>query len=122
MEAHMNQTIDKAAALRNRRITQRREARGSVRIECRKGSLGLGKDIGDRVLDVSEDGIRVILKEDLPLKQEVEIVIYPQGSRQAIKRLANVVWVVAAGDKCFCVGLKFQKRVAYADVGRIGRP
>lgn len=118
----MNEAAEKNTAARNRRITQRREARRSVRVECRKGTMGLGKDFGDMILDVSEDGVRIMLKEELPLKQEVEVVMYPEGSRQAIKRLGNVVWIVKVEEKRFCAGLKFQKRMPFADVARLGRP
>lgn len=118
----MNEPAPTKAAPQNRRITPRREARRSVKVECRKGTLGLGKDIGDSILDVSEDGVRVMLKDQLPIKQEVEVVMYPEGARQAIKRVAEVVWVVKVDDKRYCAGLRFQKRVPYAEVTRLGRP
>jgi len=103
-------------------MSQRREARRSIRLECRKGAHGLGKDVGDAILDVSEDGVRVMLKVELPLKQEVEVIICPADGRSSIKRLANVMWVVKTEENRFCAGLKFQKRMAYADVAKLARP
>lgn len=105
---------------RNRRMSQRREARSSVRVECRKGSLGLAKNIGDKLLDLSEEGVRLTLKETVPLNQEVEVTIHPINGHP-IKRIGQVVWIVPIEGGGFCAGVRLEKRIRYVDVTSLGR-
>jgi hypothetical protein len=48
-----------------RRAAPRQVASSYVRVECRKGMLGLGPDLTTECVDISELGIGLILKEAL---------------------------------------------------------
>src|SRR4051812_42362137 len=78
----------------NRRSSKRLQARSSVTIEIRKGSMGLGANLAVKLLDISERGVRVVVKSSLKEKDEVEITLSGHGVGKAIKRIAIVCWVV----------------------------
>jgi len=107
---------------RNRRLSRRLGARRGIKATCRHGSLDLGKDIALSVLDVSEDGIRLLLRETVKVKQEVYLALTSAGSPRPLKRLGNVAWVVPSADGTFCAGVQLQKRLAYAELSRLVRP
>jgi hypothetical protein len=86
-----------------------------VQIECRKGLYGLGPNLSGGVLDISDSGVRLIVKQALTILDEVEILISGYGVQKAIKRLGNVRWQVTAADGSFCIGVEFQKRLVYRD-------
>ena len=100
---------------RNRRTTQRRRPRTTIKVECRKGSSGLGPNLGVHALDISESGVRLIVSEQLEPLSEVEIIINGYGMRSSIKRHGNVRWVVKLEDGTYGVGVEFQKRLIYRD-------
>src|SRR5437588_6723653 len=97
-----------AVSQADRRASRRRSLRSNIRVECRKGSFGLGRNLVKQFLDVSETGIRLLLGSELPRGQEAEILLEVGYQAKAIKRLANVIWVVPTGDGSCCVGLRFQ--------------
>ena len=106
----------------NRRLSQRRRARSAVRVECRKGSVGLGANIAVSVLDVSDTGARLILMQPLDVQQEVETIISAYGMRAPLKRLANVRWQVKMENGQYCTGIEFQKRLVYRDWQNLASP
>jgi PilZ domain-containing protein len=108
-----------ASSNKNRRVSIRRTPKGKPRITCVKGSLGLGRNIGEAVLDLSETGIRFIVSIPLEKRQEIEVTLQGQAQPQAVKLMAEVVWCVATADKRYCVGARFQKYLSYADFGRL---
>ena len=106
----------------NRRQSQRRKPRGYVKVECRNGAYGLGPNVASAVLDVSDTGIRMIIKNALQLEGEVEITIAGFGMQKPIKRLAYVRWQVTLEDGQYCVGAEFQKRLVYRDWQNLASP
>lgn len=114
--------INVKASPRNRRSSVRKNPRSSVRVECRRGPCGLGANIAVGFLDLSEGGVRILTKDPLTPKEEVEIVISSFGHQKPVKRVANVAWSLTLEDGRFCVGLAFQKRLAYAEVVQFSRP
>ncbi len=107
--------------LSNRRRSRRSGVRGQARVECRKGSLGLGPNLAVTGLDISETGIRLILKATLEIGQEVEIVLSGLGLNRPLKRPGKVVWSLALEDGRWCAGVSFEKALRYADVQNLGR-
>jgi hypothetical protein len=93
-----------------------------VRVECRKGTMGLGPNICDTFLDLSEGGVRVIIKTEVPAKSEVEVLLTGFGVHRPIKMIGSVCWVVPLEDGRFCIGVSFQKRLAYRDVQALCLP
>jgi hypothetical protein len=73
------------------------------------------------VLDVSENGVRLVLKEGLPVGHEFAVTLEGLSSR-AVKVVARVVWSAALADGNFCVGAAFGKGLSYYDLSALARP
>jgi hypothetical protein len=110
------------AALANRRRSQRRKPRSTVKIECRKGSYGLGSNVADSVLDISDSGVRMVVSQPLEMLAEVEIIINGYGMRASIKRISMVRWVLKLENGMYCVGIEFQKPISYRDWQNLAAP
>jgi len=108
----MSETITKAE--KNRRISSRRVAKTAARVECRKGALGLTKNIAAGFVDLSETGIQLVVCAPLGRGDEVEILLSAVGGR-TVKILGQVVWA-ASGlvEGIHRIGVRFDKRVPYA--------
>jgi hypothetical protein len=111
-----------ATAQSNRRRSQRRKPRSSVRLQCRKGSQGFGPNLAAGALDLSESGVRLIVTQALDDMAEVEVVIDGYGMNRPIKRVANVRWQVKMDNGQFCTGVEFQKRIDYRDWQNFASP
>ena len=106
----------------NRRTSKRLPVRTSVTVEIRKGAMGLGANIAAQFLDISEGGVRVIVKADLPKQAEVEVSLTGHGIRKPIKRLATVCWSMKLESGQFAMGLNFEKRIPYQEMNNFARP
>jgi hypothetical protein len=115
-----NNTADKKPS--NRRAAPRCKPRSFVKLECRKGAIGLGLNLATTLMDVSETGVRLVISKELALQQEVEIVLTSHGLKQPIKRLGNIRWQLKLDDGKYCLGVEFQKRLAYSDWQNLATP
>ena len=106
-------------SMRNRRLAKRRPPKRSTKITCRKGALGIGPNLALSLLDVSETGIRLVVKEDLKVRQEVEIGLLGIGHQRPIQIMGDVVWCVPAADGNHCLGVKFQRFLSYTDLQQL---
>jgi hypothetical protein len=104
---------------KNRRLNRRRPAKRSVQVACRKGALGLGPNLAVAVLDLSEEGARLLLKAELPPRQEVELDLTAPGVSRPWVTMADVVRCVPVGDGTFEVGLRLRRRLSYADLSHL---
>jgi hypothetical protein len=105
-----------APATHNRRLAPRRVPRGRPKVSCYTGPCGLGPNVASSLLDVSESGARLLAREELKPGREVEVGLLGVGHLRPVVRAANVVWCVAAAGGGFCVGVRFQKALPYADL------
>jgi hypothetical protein len=105
----------------NRRCSRRLAASSSARIECRKGTLGLGPNLTATILDISETGVRLILKTELPAGQDVEVLLHGGGYGKPCKRLAKVKWSLRLANGTFCTGIQFERAVRYAEIQRLAK-
>jgi hypothetical protein len=103
------------AAQKERRTARRWGPKSSTKITCYKGTLGLGRNLAVSVLDLSETGIRLLIKSSLDRNQEVEIGLLSQHQSRPVKLLANIAWCVPAVDGNYCVGAAFQRSLNYSD-------
>src|SRR4051812_33978924 len=78
----------------NRRAAQRRTARRSIRLECRRGSMGLGANLASGCLDISISGVQLTTKLPLLCGEEVEVVLDSYGIRGVLKRIGEVRWTI----------------------------
>lgn len=104
---------------RNRRLSPRRSAKQSVKTVCSKGAFGLGPNIALALLDISETGARLIIKEARKPLQELEVCFLPPGHTREFKMPSRVVWCVPTADGNFCIGVQFDKYLNYAALQEI---
>ncbi len=105
----------------NRRGSRRLPPRGTVKFECRKGALGLGPNLAVRCLDVSENGLRLVLKAELPRGAEVEVVIVG-GVPKPVKRLGLVMRVQPAEAGAYEVGIRLRSPIDYPTLQAVTTP
>jgi hypothetical protein len=99
----------------NRRRARRQQAKRSTKVYCTKGSMGLGSNPALGILDLSETGIRLTLKQQLGPNQELEVNLESMNHRRPLKVLGRVVWCVAAADGTYCAGVEFHRALGYID-------
>ncbi len=75
----------------------------------------MGRDLGLSILDLSERGVRLMVKEDLVVGLEVVVVLEGSTNARPVKRTGKVVWSLAAATGNHCVGISFQKRIEHRD-------
>ena len=80
---------------------------------CQKGNSGLGPVLETRLHDISEDGIRVILKVPMAPGDEIEISITPIGTGRPLTVEAAIVWCSKEQGSGFCVAGKFLSPLSY---------
>jgi len=80
----------------------------------------LGSNVAVSLLDLSETGVRLLLKENLRIGQEFELTLESAASRP-VRAVAQVVWSIATAEGQFCVGARFQKALSYAALQALSR-
>lgn len=93
--------------------------RGKAKIECRKGAAGSSSNIGQGLLDLSEKGASVIVKEAVEAGRTVELRMYPRGENKAVVILGKVIRCEPAEDGSFCLGVRFEKHLQFSDLRRL---
>jgi hypothetical protein len=100
----------------NRRACRRRQPRRTTKVSCRLGVPGVGPELATSLLDLSECGVRALLAAALDSGQKVEVGLTGLWQRQTLKLAAEVVWCLATTDGRWCVGVKFDQRLALPDL------
>ena len=85
-------------------------------VSCLKGTLGLGRDIGVRLHDYSEEGIRLVVNTQLAPGEEVEVAISPVFQSKAVSAAGVVIWSGAA-EGGFWAGIQLTRRLTYSELG-----
>src|SRR5947209_4107539 len=110
-----------STAVRNRRLSRRQAPKGSTKATCHKGLFGLGRNIAVAVLDISEYGAQLVVREPLKKGHAVEVGLEGLGRMRPIKLPAVVVWCVAGADGNHLVGTRFERALSYADLLALAR-
>jgi hypothetical protein len=97
----------------HRRLRRKKPKRGTG-LTCRKGTLGLGKDLAISIIDISEEGASLLVKEEISTGTEVEITLTAVGVSKRLTALGTVVWCTA-GTTTFAIGVLFRDRLNYTD-------
>jgi hypothetical protein len=101
--------------------SRRTPPKANARVSCRRGALGLSPNLACAILDVSETGIRLRVREALPARQEIEVGLEGLGHPRPLRVSAEVVWCVGIADGDFCIGARFQRRLSYGDLHMLAR-
>jgi hypothetical protein len=105
----MSQSPQRAS---NRRCSYRRRSRQDVRVRCVRGSAGGGLNVALSLLDASQTGIRLVVRESLERGEEVLVSLQGPGD-SAAERRGEVIWSVVGVDGSCCVGVRLQERLPY---------
>lgn len=107
---------DAATAAANRRGSPRKKPKNSTKFGCVPNAHGLGQNVAVSILDVSETGVRMVLKAPARIGQEIEVALEAPGDRRTTKIVAQVVWCVETADGQYCVGAHFTKPISYGSL------
>jgi hypothetical protein len=105
----------------NRRRSRRCPPSSTLRVECRKGSSGFGSDLTLAILDISETGVRMVVRQPLEQGQEVELLLAGAGVQKPIRRAGCVVWSRTHAENQTCIGVALDKPLPFATVQRFMR-
>jgi hypothetical protein len=100
----------------NRRLSVRKRPRGQAKVACYRGAMDVGNNLALALVEVSEEGARLAVRDELPPRQEVTLVLQGQGHLRPVRVTAAVVWCRAEGDGRFLAGVRFDRRLAYSDL------
>jgi hypothetical protein len=96
----------------DRRECPRYVLREGARVSCHQGTMGLGRDMAESSLEISETGTRLRLSEPLERGQVVEVGFCAPGWTEEIKRLGLVMWAKGGwGEECLA-GIQFSERLS----------
>lgn len=101
---------------KDHRRMKRRLAKMTTSVLCRQGSLGLGPNRALRVVDVSVDGVCILVSVALNKGDLIEVTLTPSGVGRPIVRSAVVAWCSAQEGNKYEIGAKFQTPLTYTDV------
>jgi hypothetical protein len=96
-----------AAESSDRRRSSRKPPRAGAEVACRPEPVTIGPNLALAVLDLSADGIRLLVKAPLETGQKIEVDLEGIGYCRPLKLAAEVVWSLPTADGNWCVGARF---------------
>jgi hypothetical protein len=90
-----------------RRRSRRQLPKPTTEISCRSQTQIIGPDLAVAVLDISADGIRLLVNTPLEKGQRIEVDLEGIGYCRPLKLNAEVVWSLKTADGNWCLGAKF---------------
>jgi hypothetical protein len=105
----------------NRRVGIRTPPRRQVTATCRRGRLGRGTNLATAVLELSQDGARLVIREALRVGEEVTLTWTCPPRLAPLRRVGAVMWFAPVPGGTFCVGIRFSKPLAFAEFVRLVR-
>src|SRR5262245_26842480 len=100
---------------------RRSPAKSSARATCRRGVLGLGPNLALAILDVSETGIRLQVREPFEAGEQCEIGLEGITHARPLVLPATVVWCLATADGNYCIGARLQRPLTYRELHTLAR-
>jgi hypothetical protein len=107
-----------AEPMKEKRRQIRRRPRNVADVVCRKGNLGVGPNLAIRILDVTEEGIRLLVKQPIAPGEETEVNFTPLGCNREVSCEMIAIWCCSQ-DGHFAVAGKFRKPLKYEDLCQI---
>jgi hypothetical protein len=111
---------DPQPARPNKRHVRRLPPEGGTKAYLSGNPLGLGANLAVSVLDLSESGVRLVVKTQLRRGQGLEVHLEHLTSRP-VKAHAEVVWCLPGAEGRFVVGARFDRPLPYADLLALAR-
>lgn len=91
----------------NRRRSRRCPVKTVTRIECRVDAAIQGPNLTILALDLSETGVRLVVRQPLEERQTVEVLLFGLGLSKPLQRMGYVVWTAPKSAAEHCVGIAF---------------
>ncbi len=91
----------------DRRRSRRQHPKASTEIICRSDARIVGSNMAVSVLDISADGIRLMVNAPLEKGQRIEVDLQGIGYCRPLQLTAEVVWSLETADGQWCIGAKF---------------
>lgn len=102
---------------KNNRAFPRRTAQPKVKVTCRTDEAG--SNVAAAVLDVSEEGVRLLVKGPLNVGQHVIIGLEGSLHKEPVVRRGKVIWSAKVTDGGYCVGICLESSLADDDVRHV---
>jgi hypothetical protein len=102
-----------------KRVGRRHPARHGAQVEFRRGATGLGPDLAVGLVDVSDDGVCVHIKESVAAGDEVEVGVGRPLGGKLHRRRARVRWCRSAWGTGFLVEAVFAPKLSIVEVSEI---
>jgi hypothetical protein len=102
----------------DRRRERRKAAKRRVSVTCRKGLDGLGADLCIRLVDVSDEGAKIQIKEWINQNSDVEVTFDVDSLNKPLVVTGQVAWCQPV-ENGFTIGVKFHDRIDYVDLGHL---
>jgi hypothetical protein len=90
-----------------RRRSRRQCPKPTTEVVCRPETRIIGPDVAVSILDISADGIRLMVNAPLEKGQRIEVDLEGIGYCRPLKLSAEVIWSLATADGNWCIGAKF---------------
>ena len=105
----------------DKRLGRRRMALKGAQIEFRRGTLGFGADLAVALVDVSDDGLCVHIKEAVAPGEEVEVVVCRPLGGKPIKRTGRVAWCRPGWGRGFLAEVVIMKRFTQPQLNEVAQ-
>ena len=89
--------------------------------EFRRGALGLGPDLAVTLMDVSEDGVCVHLREPVAPGEDAEVMLSRPLGGKPLKRRATILWCRPAWGRGNLVEVLFARRLSHAELSTLAQ-
>jgi hypothetical protein len=103
--------MDSPVPFSDRRASVRRRPKRTVTVACRLDSLGIGPNIALGLLDISEDGLRLLVRPALEPSQRLNVSLESLWLQRPLLREIEIIWCMPTADGTHCVGARFSQRL-----------
>jgi PilZ domain len=90
-----------------RRRSRRHRPKPTTEVACRSETRIVGPDMAVSVLDISAEGIRLIVNAPLDKGEKIEVDLEGIGYCRPLRLSAEIIWSLATADGNWCIGAKF---------------
>src|SRR5262249_29246198 len=99
-----------------RRSHRQRPAKSEVRIACQRGELFLGPNLAESLVDASEEGLGMLVREALGTGERVSLTLDGIAPRLLVQRLGRVDCCEPAEGGLFRAGVELDVPLEYTEL------
>lgn len=101
------------------RLNRRRTISRGAAVVLRRGRTGAGPNLAIGLIDVTPQGLGVLLIAPLAFGDEVEVELSSPGVDKPLKMAGEVRWGMAVGDGTFRAGIQLGRRLTQVDIANL---